>query len=164
MPSPYSDDLREKAIAGVDRGEKKSHVCRMFKISRNTLDLWLKARAETGSFKAKQNYSRGPAPKIQNLEEFRQFAQKNGGRTQQEMAEQWPEKISRITIGKALKRINFTRKKTYGYRERNQQQRSELIKYISQYAQQRLVYVDEAGVDDTEDYPYGWCEKSRAIL
>lgn len=27
------------------------------------------------------------------------------------MAEQWPEKISRITIGKALKRIGFTRKK-----------------------------------------------------
>ncbi|NEP29547.1 MAG: IS630 family transposase, partial [Moorea sp. SIO3I6] len=74
-------------------------------------DLWLKARAETGSFKAKRNYSRGPAPKIQNLEEFRQFACINGGKTQQQMAEKWPEKISRITIGKALKRIGFTRKK-----------------------------------------------------
>ncbi|NEP29914.1 MAG: hypothetical protein F6K49_51465, partial [Moorea sp. SIO3I6] len=74
-------------------------------------DLWLKARAETGSFKAKRNYSRGPAPKIQNLEEFRQFACINGGRNQQQMAEKWQEKISRITIGKALKRIGFTRKK-----------------------------------------------------
>jgi len=111
MPSPYSDDFREKAIAAVDRGEKKSHICRILGISRNTLDLWLKARAETGSFKAKRNYSRGPAPKIKNLEEFRQFACLNGGKTQQQMAERWPEKISRITIGKALNRIGFTRKK-----------------------------------------------------
>ncbi len=82
MPSPYSDDLREKASACVDRADKKSHVCQMLKISRNTLDLWPKARAKTGSFKAKRNYSRGAAPKIPNLEEFRQFAQKNGDRTQ----------------------------------------------------------------------------------
>ncbi|MDY6901986.1 MAG: helix-turn-helix domain-containing protein [Cyanobacteriota bacterium] len=66
LPSPYSDDLREKAITCLDRGEKKSHVCQMLQISRNTLDLWLKARAETGSFKAKRNYSRGSAPQIQN--------------------------------------------------------------------------------------------------
>ena len=28
-----------------------------------------------------------------------------------EMAQAWPEKISDLTIGKALKKINFTRKK-----------------------------------------------------
>ncbi len=111
MPAPYSDDFREKAIAAVDRGEKKSHVCRMLQISRNTLDLWLKTRDKTGSVQAKRNYKRGPAPKIQNLSEFRQFAQENGGQTQQEMAERWKEEISRVTIGKALKRIDFTRKK-----------------------------------------------------
>ncbi|WP_198954072.1 hypothetical protein [Moorena bouillonii] len=33
-----------------------------------------------------------------------------------------------------------------------------------QYAKQRIVYVDEAGVDDTEDYYTGWCEKSNTIL
>jgi transposase len=36
MPAPYSNDLREKAIAAVRRGEKKIEVCRMLKISRNT--------------------------------------------------------------------------------------------------------------------------------
>ncbi|WP_293086443.1 IS630 transposase-related protein [Moorena sp. SIO4A1] len=111
MPSPYSDDFREKAVAAVDRGEKKTQICRMLKISRNTLDLWLKAREERGTVKAKRDYRRGPEPKIRDLDEFRQFAQKNGGITQKEMAQQWPEEISRITIGKALKRIGFTRKK-----------------------------------------------------
>lgn len=33
MPAPYSLDLRQKALAAVDRGEKKSHVSRFFKIN-----------------------------------------------------------------------------------------------------------------------------------
>jgi hypothetical protein len=32
MPAPYSLDLRQKAVEAVDRGERKSHVCK-------TLDL-----------------------------------------------------------------------------------------------------------------------------
>lgn len=47
MPAPYSYDLRSKAIAAVERGERKSAVCRMLKISRNTLELWLKREAQT---------------------------------------------------------------------------------------------------------------------
>jgi hypothetical protein len=39
MPAPYSYDLRTKAIEAVQRGERKSAVCRMLQISRNTLAL-----------------------------------------------------------------------------------------------------------------------------
>jgi transposase len=111
MPAPYSDDFREKAVAAVDRGEKKSHVCRMLNISRNTLNLWLKAREERGSVGAKRNYRRGPLPKIPDLENFRAFARENGHLTQEGMAQRWKERISGVTIGKALKRLGFTRKK-----------------------------------------------------
>lgn len=34
MPSPYSEDLRQKAIAAVKRGERKKDVSEMFNISR----------------------------------------------------------------------------------------------------------------------------------
>ena len=111
MASPYSDDFREKAILAVERGEKKSQICKMLSISRNTLNLWILAKKERGTIKAKRNYKRGPAPKIQDLEEFRQFAQTHGGQTQQDMALEWKEEISHTTIGKALKQIGFTRKK-----------------------------------------------------
>ncbi len=52
MPAPYSYDLRKKAIEAVKRGHKKINVCRLFKISRNTLDLWLKREKETGDYVA----------------------------------------------------------------------------------------------------------------
>lgn len=111
MPAPYTDDLRQKVLDAIDRGHRKSHVSQMFKISRNTIDLWLKRRAAFGSAAPIRHYRRGPQPKIADLERFRAFAQEHGQLTQQGMAEQWVEAVSDRTIGKALARIGFTRKK-----------------------------------------------------
>lgn len=111
MPSVYSLDLRQKAIAAIDRGEKKSHVSRTLKISRNTLELWLKRREETGSLAPKTPSQKGPVAKINDLVAFEQFASEQGHLTAQQMAEQWSQPVSDVTLGKALKRIGFTRKK-----------------------------------------------------
>jgi len=86
MPAPYSDDLRTKVIAAIDRGEKKSHVSRMFNISRDTIDRWLQRRQKTGNAKAAQAYQRGHSHRIKNWDEFRAFADKHGDKTQAEMA------------------------------------------------------------------------------
>ena len=51
MPAPYSYDLRTKAVSAYHRGEKKIAICRLMKISRNTLDLWLQREEETGDNK-----------------------------------------------------------------------------------------------------------------
>ena len=48
MPAPYSYELRSKAIEAVKTGEKKTLVSRLFKISRNTLNLWLIKQRQTG--------------------------------------------------------------------------------------------------------------------
>ena len=77
MPAPYSYDLRSKAIAAVKRGKKKIEVSRFFKISRNTLDLWLKKERETGDYQASRSVRVGTQPKIQDLEKFREFVKEN---------------------------------------------------------------------------------------
>ncbi len=137
MPAPYSDDIRQKAVAAVERSERKSHICRMFHISRNTLDLWLQRRAATGSIRSIRDYRRGPQPKINDLEAFRAFAQTHGHLTQQQMAQQWCEPNSDPTIGQAF------------------------LGQLQAYVPEQLVYIDEAGTDNTEDYSYGWCETSQ---
>lgn len=111
MGAAYPVEMRQKALAAVDRGEKKLHVSRMFDISRNTLDLWLKRREATGQVEPQAYQRRGPVPKIADLDEFRRFVQPRGHLTQQQMADEWPEPVSNRTIGKALKAIGFTRKK-----------------------------------------------------
>lgn len=110
MARAYSMDLREKAVSALDRGEKKSQICRTLSISRNTLDLWLKRRVEKGTI-APCNYRRGVSPKINDLEAFKAFAKKYGHLTQQEMADKWHQPVSRVLMGQALRKINFTRKK-----------------------------------------------------
>ncbi len=52
-------------------------------------------------------------------------------------------------------------KKTYGYRERNEVQRQEFLEQLSEVDSTQVVYIDEAGCDDTEDYPYGYCHHSE---
>ena len=110
MTAAYSIDLREKAVSAIDRGGKKSHVCRTLNISRNTLDQWLKRREEKGSL-APEEYRRGPKPKITDLVAFQAFAEANGHLTQEEMAEKWVNPVSPVLIREALRKINFTRKK-----------------------------------------------------
>jgi hypothetical protein len=51
MAKPYSHDLRAKVINAIELdGLKKSQASELFNISRNTIDLWLKRKAETGDF------------------------------------------------------------------------------------------------------------------
>lgn len=111
MPQSYSYDLRTKVMKALEGGMKKTEASKTFNISRNTINLWLKRRNEIGDYRAKKGYQQGYNPKIQDLEEFPEFVQKNSSKTQKEMAEAWREKISDQTIGKALKKIGFTRKK-----------------------------------------------------
>ena len=52
MPAPYSYDFPTSAISAVKKGYKKIDICRLFKISRNTDDLWLLKEKETGDVPA----------------------------------------------------------------------------------------------------------------
>lgn len=111
MPTPYSNDLRAKVLQAIDEGMTKSQASRVFKLSRNTINLWLKRREETGNCQAKVGYQKGYRSKIADLEQFKEFARQHGRNTQAEMAQAWSEDISARTIGKGLKKIGFTRKK-----------------------------------------------------
>lgn len=111
MPVPYSDDLRQKAIDAVKRGERKTDVSKMFHISRNTLDLWLKREQETGNCRAITHYQQGCRQKITDWERFRAFVQQHGGKTQAQLAALWGENVTQQNISDALRRLGVSRKK-----------------------------------------------------
>jgi transposase len=111
MPAPYSYDLRQKAIAAFAGGERKSEVCRMFNISRNTLDLWLKREAQTGDYQAMAHFQKGCRHKITDWKRFEEFVQKHGGKTQREMAKLWGEGVTQQNISDALIKLGMSRKK-----------------------------------------------------
>ncbi len=94
MPAPYSYDLRQKAIEAVNRGERKTDVCRLLQISRNSLDLWLKREKETGDYQAIANSNKGRKTKITDEDKFRKFVRENSDKTQKQMAELWGENFN----------------------------------------------------------------------
>jgi transposase len=111
MPTPYSYDLRKKAIEAVQRGQQKIQVCRLLKISRNTLDLWLKRAEETGDFRAISGYQKGYREKLKDLESFKQFVLDNGDKTQQQIAELWGDGLTQQNVSYACRKLGITRKK-----------------------------------------------------
>jgi len=111
MSAPYSYDLRQKATRAVKRGERKSDVCRMLKISRNTLDLWLKREEETGDCRAITHFQKGCRHKITDWERFRAFAQTHGHKTQGQMAKLWGDNVTQQNISDALRKLGLSRKK-----------------------------------------------------
>jgi hypothetical protein len=53
------------------------------------------------------------------------------------------------------------KKKTYGYRERDEDKRIEFIEHVSTLNKEALVYLDEAGMDSRADYEYGWNKRGE---
>jgi len=112
MPKPYSYDLRQKVIQAIKLdGLKIKEASEIFNISRNTIRLWLKRQRETGDFRALPNQPPGNGHKITDWLKFANFVANNGDKTQAQMAQLWPDKISERTISRALKKMGLTRKK-----------------------------------------------------
>ena len=112
MARAYSYDLRQKVIQAIELdGWKKSEVAEMFQISRNTIDLWLKRRKETGDYRPSSNRPHRIKAKITDLHAFEEFVNQHGDKTQAQIAQLWGEAISPRTISRGLKKIGFTRKK-----------------------------------------------------
>ena len=86
-----------------------------------------KRSKETRDFQSRKPGSVGYNHKITDWDAFAEFAEEHSGKTQSEMAKLWGN-ISRQTIHRALKNIEFIRKKTYGYKERSEEKRAQFVR------------------------------------
>lgn len=108
----------------VNNGERKIAVCRMFQISRNTLDLWLKREEATGDCRAVTGFQSGNRHKITDWDRFRQFVRAQGG---QDSSSDGKVVGRQCDAAGHQSGTHQTRsqslKKTYGYRERDELKR-----------------------------------------
>ncbi|HIK11687.1 MAG TPA: helix-turn-helix domain-containing protein [Oscillatoriaceae cyanobacterium M33_DOE_052] len=112
MPKPYSYEMRQQVIQSIlVNGMNKSEASRVFQISRNTIDLWLKRLEETGDCQPKAISLIRSVNKITDLVKFREFAKIHRYKTYAEMAALWHESVSPTTIARTLKTIGLTRRK-----------------------------------------------------
>lgn len=61
------------------------------------------------------------------------------------------------------RKSDLLEKKTYGYRERDEQKRAEFIKRLATVASDALVYADESGMDNRDEYEYGYGQQGERV-
>ncbi len=107
MGNFYSLDLRERAIAFIDEGGSKVDAGRIFKISHNTIYLWLRHRTVRGTLAPKK---RGKY-KTRLLDDAKLSAhvRAHPEATLMEIAAVFA--VSHVAIWKALRRLKIKHKK-----------------------------------------------------
>jgi transposase len=112
---PYSEDLRERVVAAVERGTKRVEVVETFAVSLPTMKRWLKQQRDTGDL-APKPIPGPPAVKRDALVEAlpARLAEQSDA-TLEEHCSWWRErtgvKVSTATMSRAITAFGWTRKK-----------------------------------------------------
>ena len=114
MSYGYSEDLRRRAVSGVDGGQSKAAASRTFGIARSTLGDWLQLRQRTGQLACGKGVP-GPRRLLQDTPEVRSFLERQCHSTLSQMAQVWEretgQRLTPMTFCKTLRRLGYTRKK-----------------------------------------------------
>ena len=117
MPRPYSADLRRRvAAAALDGGQSREAVAARFAVGRSTVYRWIEVAQSEGRLEAKPMRG-GPRPAIRDDGEAtlrRLVAADNHlslAEYRDRLAEEIGVRVDPWTVGRALRRLGFTRKK-----------------------------------------------------
>jgi transposase len=118
----YSVDLREKVLRAVDQGYPRTEIIKLFGVSRATIKRYLKQRRETGAVKMKPIPGR-PSKKFAPLQAgLTAQLQAHPDATLEIHCQLWEQahglRVSTTTMGRAIRRMGWTRKKPSGQRMR----------------------------------------------
>jgi len=111
----YSQDLRERVLRAAEQGMPHQEIVRVLEVSLATIGRYLKQCRETGQVRAKAIPGR-PSKKMKLLQagldaQLRAFPDA----TLEQHAHYWQQsqgmQVSRWSVGRAIKRLGWTRKK-----------------------------------------------------
>jgi len=111
----YSLDMRERVLQAVDKGYPREEIIKLFGISRSTLKRYLKQRRETGNVSVRPIPGR-PSKKFAPLQAgLTAQLQEYPDATLEFHCQLWEQehgvRVSTTTMGRAIRRMGWTRKK-----------------------------------------------------
>ena len=118
MPIPLSLDLRKRVIAAIESGMSRDVAAETYQITESVISKWCSLKAKTGSLAPKKGYQKGHSNKIVNLEEFKAFVLANKNDSLEVLAQKYGS-VSDTTIGRAMKKIGFSKKKDFWVQRAN---------------------------------------------
>jgi transposase len=118
---PYSNDLRERVIDAIKKGNQtKEEIQAQFKVSSTFVYSLQKRYKLTGSIEPQKHGGGMPAKFVgKDLEKLRIYVEKNPDATLVEILEYTYVEASIMAVSRALDRLGFVRKKNrYGHRNK----------------------------------------------
>jgi len=146
----YSQDLRHRILRAVDQGKSRAEIIKTFAVSRSTIKRYLRLRRETGGIKPRSIPGRpsrkGAVLQAGLLPQLKAYPDA----TLVEHCQLWKAtygvQISSATMSRAIKRLNWTRKKkTLHASEQNEADRAAWREQAKMLDASKLVFIDECG-------------------
>jgi transposase len=152
--TPYSQDLRQRVLDTVQRGEGSSRqIARRFLVSISFVTRLLRTHRSTGSLEPKPHGGGHPAALgPEDLERLRELIRQQPDATLEECRQRLGSDCSLMTISRALRKLGLPRKKKIPRaneqgRPEVQEQRRDFCEELAGIDPRRLVFVDECGAN-----------------
>jgi transposase len=167
---PYSNDLRERIVAAIDRGDHSlRQIAYLFSVNLSFLVRLLQRRRATGSVQPKP-HAGGPPPKL-DADAVRRLVELVGQQpdaTLAELRDRLGIPCHLATIARVLRRHRISRKKkTLHAQERDrpevQAQRSAFTEKLAAVDPEHLVFVDEFGTTTAMTRRYGRAPEGERV-
>src|SRR3954454_10787973 len=168
---PYSQDLRERILETVQRGDGSlRQIARRFLVSASFVTRLLRLYRGTGSLEPKPHGGGDPAVLTpEDLDRLRELIRQQPDATLEELRQRLDASCSTMTISRALRKLGLPRKKkTPRAQEQDrpdvQEQRQEFREGLAGVDPRRLVFVDECGANTAMTRRYGRAPVGRRVF
>jgi transposase len=167
----YSNDLRERLVAAIDRGEHSiRQIAELFTVSLSFLVRLLQRRRQTGSIQPRP-HAGGPPPKLDEhaRQRLRELVHAQPDATLAELHQRLGVPCSLMTVARALRRLGLTRKKkTLHAQERdtpqNRARRRDFEQQMAAVDPDQLIFVDEMGATTALTRMYGRAPAGQRVV
>lgn len=166
----YSNDLRERLVAAVRRGEhSQRQLAHLFAVSLSCIVRLLQRLRHTGSVQPKP-HGGGPTPKLdaQAQQRLRELVRQQPDATLAELRQRLGIPCCLMTIARALQRQRISRKKKALHAQEQedpdtQARRQAFREALAAVPVERLVFVDEAGATTSMTRTHGRAPRGQRV-
>jgi transposase len=168
--TPYSQDLRQRILETVQRGEGSlRQIARRFLVSASFITRLLRTHRTTGSLQPKPHGGGHPAALTpEDLERLREVIRQQPDATLEECRQRLGASCSLMTISRALNKLGLPRKKKVPRAEEQdspevQERRREFCEELAGIDPRRLVFVDECGANTAMTRTHGRAPRGQRV-
>jgi transposase len=168
--TPYSQDLRQRVLETVRRGEGSlRQIARRFLVSASFITRLLRTHRTTGSLQPKPHGGGHPAALTpEDLERLREVIRQQPDATLEECRQRLGASCSLMTISRALNKLGLPRQKKVPRAEEQdspevQERRREFCEELAGIDPRRLVFVDECGANTAMTRTHGRAPRGQRV-